>query len=184
MLNRAQRVLLKLYRMMPRKVRRQIVRTAAPSFTVGAICVIHRDDGAQLLVRQAYRDGWGLPGGLIKRGETTADCARREVYEEVSLRIDVVGEPSVVVDPAAQRVDIVYRAKVLSPEEAAAAVPSSPEIDELGWFPPDELPKLQHETISALAARARSERDTGPAGSRAADAGPARSTGFAGAAER
>jgi 8-oxo-dGTP diphosphatase len=67
-----QRVLLLVWRRVPRLVRRWIVRLAAPSFTVGAACVIERDDGALLLVRLVYRDGWGLPGGLIKRSASTS----------------------------------------------------------------------------------------------------------------
>lgn len=151
----AHRVLLKVYRWFPRGVRRRLVRALAPSFTVGAICQIERADGARLLVRQAYRNGWGLPGGLIKRGEEAADCVRREVFEEVGLRVEVTSAPAVVVDPAPQRVDVVYRARPLSLEEAEAARPSSPEIDEVGWFPADQLPVLQHETVSALVALAR-----------------------------
>lgn len=125
------------------------------SFTVGAVCVIDREDGARLLVRQAYRNGWGLPGGLIKRGEEAVNCVRREVFEEVGLRVKVDGEPAVVVDPGPQRVDVVYKSRLLSFEEADAARPCSPEIDEVGWFAVGELPELQHETVSALVALTR-----------------------------
>lgn len=157
MLAHAHRVLLKVYRWFPRGTRRRLVRVIAPSFTVGAVCVIERPDGARLLVRQAYRNGWGLPGGLIKRGEEAFDCVRREVFEEVGLRVEVEGEPAVVVDPGPQRVDVVYKALPLTFEEAAEARPCSPEIDEVGWFPVEEPPVIQHETESALAALARVE---------------------------
>lgn len=130
----------------------------APSFTVGAICVIERDDGAVLLVRQIYRHGWGLPGGLMQRREGVDACARREVLEEVGLRVELLGEPGVVVDPGPRRIDIVYRARPAAGVDAATATPSSPEIAEVRWFPTDELPDLQHETVSALVALARQER--------------------------
>ena len=147
--------LLRFYRRLPTWARRRVVRTISPSFTVGAICFVERDDGALLLVRQAYRQRWGAPGGLLERGEAAADGARREVYEEVGLSVELVGEPRVVVDPEPQRVDIVFRARVPEGVDAAVAAPHSPEIVEVRWFARDALPELQHETVTALLALAR-----------------------------
>lgn len=147
--------LLRLYQRMPTWARRRVVRTVAPSFTVGAMCFIERSDGAVLLVRQAYRTRWGVPGGLLQRGEEAADGARREVFEEVGLPIDLVGEPRVVVDAEPQRVDVVYRARVADGVDPAIAAPQSPEILEVRWFAREAFPELQHETVTALLALAR-----------------------------
>jgi len=127
------------------------VRTISPSFTVGAMCFIERDDGALLLVRQVYRNHWGVPGGLLERGEDSADAARREVFEEVELAVELVGEPTVVVDPEPQRVDVVYRARPVEGVDPATAKPGSPEILEVRWCLRHELPELQFETAEALA---------------------------------
>ena len=67
MVNRVHVLLLRIYRRLPIGARRLLIRVLSPSFTVGAICLIERDDGAVLLVRQVYRARWGLPGGLLKR---------------------------------------------------------------------------------------------------------------------
>ena len=145
-------LLLHLYRRLPRSARLFVVHRMTPSFTVGAMCVVERADGALLLVRHSYRRQWGFPGGLLQRGEDVATGARREAREEVGIDIDLVGEPTVVVDPAPRRVDVVFRARC---RQADAARACSPEIVELGWFSPDGLPQLQHEAASALVALAR-----------------------------
>ena len=157
MIRRLHALALQVFRRLPVRARRRVVRTLAPSFTVGSICVIERPDGALLLVRQSYRNSWGVPGGLLKRGETPEDAARREVLEEVGLHIDLVGEPAMVVDPVPRRVDLVFRARPAAGADPALARPGSPEIVEAGWFAVDELPELQAETSSALVALARGE---------------------------
>jgi len=152
---RAHRGLLRTYRTLPVLARRWLVRAIAPSYTVGAVCVIERPDGHVLLVRQAYRQRWGVPGGLLKRGEDPAVGARREVFEEVGMAVELVGEAAVVVDPGPQRVDLIYRARPVTLAEVGEARPCSPEIVEVAWFAPDALPELQFETAGALVALAR-----------------------------
>lgn len=149
---------LRVYRSLPAGLRRRVVRTISPAFTVGAVCFIERDDGALLLVRLSYRNGWGVPGGLLKRGEDPATAARREVAEEVGLSVDLIGEPAVVVAADVQRVDLVYRARVAAGTDPGSARPGSPEIVEARWFPAAALPELQHEASGALVALARSAR--------------------------
>jgi ADP-ribose pyrophosphatase YjhB (NUDIX family) len=151
-LRRAHLALLKLYKRLPRRARLAVVHTLAPSYTVGAICIVERADGALLLVRHSYRDRWGFPGGLMNRGEDVVDCARRETREECDIDIEVVGEPAVVVEPGSRRVDVVYRCRTGEPDRVRA-VP--PEVVECRWFPPDALPELQHEAAGALVALAR-----------------------------
>jgi len=149
------RAALQVFRRLPTGARRRIVRTVAPSFTVGSMCFIERSDGALLLVRHVYRKRWGVPGGLLERGETPAEAARRETREEVGLDIVLQGEPAVVVDPDPQRVDVVYRARLAAGADAAEAAPRSPEIARVEWFAPGALPELQHETATAFVALAR-----------------------------
>lgn len=155
-------VLLRIYQRLPTKGRRVVVRTISPSFTVGSMCFIEGPEGALLLVRQVYRQQWGVPGGLLKRGEDATDAARREVLEEVGVAVELCGEPAVVVEAEPQRVDVVYRARILPSsgfeldEATAVPRPCSPEIVDVGWFASDALPELQHETAAALVALARS----------------------------
>lgn len=149
------RLALQVYRRLPVGLRRRVVRAVSPSFTVGAMCFIERADGALLLVRHSYRERWGVPGGLLERGEDAEVGARREVREEVGLVVELLGEPAVVVDAAPQRVDVVYRARPAEGVDPKALVLGSAEIVEARWFPSDALPELQFETAGALVALAR-----------------------------
>jgi len=122
--------LLRLFRRLPSRLRLAAVHALSPSYTVGAMCAIRRDDGALLLVRHSYRPRWGIPGGL---------CRARE-------------DVAVVVDPYERRVDVVFAARL---RDGSGDAGVSAEIVESRWFLADALPPLQHETVSALGALGR-----------------------------
>lgn len=61
---------------------------------VGVGVALFDDAGRILLVQRGNppRAGqWGLPGGLVDLGERLADAARREVYEECAVEIEIGG---------------------------------------------------------------------------------------------
>jgi ADP-ribose pyrophosphatase YjhB (NUDIX family) len=119
------------------------------------MCIIERADGRLLFVRHVYRRHWGVPGGLLQRQESPTDAARREVFEEVGIDVELMGEPAVNVDPIPRRIDIVFRARVRDDAEADNALAQSVEIVEARWFSPLEMPELQFETAQAIQALAR-----------------------------
>jgi len=49
--------------------------------TLGVRVMMIQNDQA-LLVRHTYMNGWFMPGGGVKRGETLEHAARREAHEE------------------------------------------------------------------------------------------------------
>ena len=60
--------------------------TEPPLATVGAL--IFNDRNEALMIRTHKWSGlWGIPGGKIKRGETSVAALRRELLEETALRI-------------------------------------------------------------------------------------------------
>lgn len=151
MMRRLHLVALRVFQRLPTSARRRVVRSIAPGYTVGAMCRIERDDGHVLLVQLSYRNRWGVPGGLLKRGEDPAAAARREVLEEVNLEVELVGVPVAQVDAEARRVDLVFVARPAPGQDPDLARPSSPEIEAARWFAPDALPQLQPETSGAFA---------------------------------
>ena len=65
-----------------------------------ALCVTEQNGGPALLITRrapglrAHADQWALPGGRLDPGETTVECALRELEEEVLLTVspaDVLG---------------------------------------------------------------------------------------------
>ena len=159
MARRTQTVLLAGYKRLPRVARTFLIRRATPSFHVGAICVVERADGHLLLVRQSYRrDGWGFPGGLLRRGEEPADAARRELREELGIDVELDGLPVVVVDAAMRRVDVVFNARLQEGSALPERTAHSPEITDARWFAADRLPDLLPEATAALIQMGRTFR--------------------------
>ena len=55
-----------------------------PGFAVNVAII---QDGRVLLMQREDFEVWGLPGGMVEEGETVAQAARREVFEEVGLEV-------------------------------------------------------------------------------------------------
>jgi len=48
------------------------------------------DEGGVILVKHSYQDGWFLPGGGVKRGESLEQAIRREAAEECGATLHQV----------------------------------------------------------------------------------------------
>ena len=130
---------------LPAGLRVRLIRWWAPSHTVGSLCLIEHE-GRLLMLRQSHRWGWTLPGGLIDRGETAAQAARREVAEETGLDVEVGLPFGVVVDPRVRRVDVLYRV----PADHRPEVHLRQEAVEAAWLSPAEAGAVDPPTAEAL----------------------------------
>jgi 8-oxo-dGTP pyrophosphatase MutT (NUDIX family) len=96
-----------------------------------------------LVVHRPRYDDWSLPKGKADAGESDADCARREVWEETGLTC-VLG-PEL---PSTSYRDNKGRDKVVrywAMEPVGGSFTPNSEIDEVRWLPvEDALPLLSY----------------------------------------
>jgi len=139
-------VALRWFGRLPRRMRAALLRHTGAVVALGAVAVVERD-GALLLVRHAYRHGWGFPGGSLRRREDPRTAVVREVREELGVEVEL-GDGAVVHDLDVARVTFVYRAALVHGDPSCR----SAEIVEVGWFPRSLLPELEDEAVEVLAA--------------------------------
>jgi 8-oxo-dGTP pyrophosphatase MutT (NUDIX family) len=104
----------------------------------GVKCVI-TDGQDVLLVRHTYgARAWDLPGGTIKRGEPPIDTARREMREELGLRIEdwaPLGEVWANIHHCRDTLHC-FQATLRAPQLELERA----ELEAAAWFPRDRLP--------------------------------------------
>ncbi len=104
--------------------------------TLGVRVILLRGHSV-LLVRQTYMNGWFLPGGGMKKGETFEQAARREAHEEVGAeikRLSLFGAYSNFSEWKSDH-NIVFVAR-----QFTLSGSHDHEVTEVGFFPLDQLP--------------------------------------------
>jgi ADP-ribose pyrophosphatase YjhB (NUDIX family) len=145
------RLAMSVFRRLPRWLRRRIIHSITPAFTVGAVLALLRPDGKLLLVEQRHSPGWALPGGLLHRGENPADGVVREVNEEVGLALDParLPIPYAVIAPAARRVDVTFVVRAGAGTDDIH-IADDLEVTGVGWFDLNALPDVSEPTMDIL----------------------------------
>jgi ADP-ribose pyrophosphatase YjhB (NUDIX family) len=107
---------------------------------VNVVVVNHA--GAILLIRRTDNGNWALPGGGIDLGESVAQAAVRETFEEPGIECAITGIVGIYSDPkrvifytSNGELSIVLTARLLGGQPT----PSS-ESSEVRWVPESELP--------------------------------------------
>jgi ADP-ribose pyrophosphatase YjhB (NUDIX family) len=106
-----------------------------PKLVVGSVVSW---EGRILLCRRAIEPSlglWTLPAGYMELNETSPDGALREAWEEARARIAIDALLAVYEIPRISQVQLIYRARLLSPDIAAG--PESAEVALFAW---DEIP--------------------------------------------
>lgn len=124
------------------------MRLSHPQFAVTAGAVITDSRGRVLLLKHRFRpgSGWGMPGGFMEEGEQPEEALRRELSEEVGLKLENVQLFTTRTFKVPRQVEIVFTARA-----AGDTNELNFEIQKAAWFLvkdlPRELPKDQVQLI-------------------------------------
>lgn len=106
------------------------------------VIALIEDDGRVLLGRRDIEPGrglWGLPGGYVDWNEHPQDAVVRECSEEMGVEVEpleLLTVQHIVLDDEGI-VFLPYRARLIGGAPAAGD-----EVQEVGWFRPNDLPPL------------------------------------------
>lgn len=95
--------------------------------------------------RGFHSNNWIFPGGQIEFGETIAQCAAREVWEECNLEVNIHGLVDVVSESNADK-HVVF-INLLAYGQGKAETKEPQEVIEWRWYPKEFLP--ENTTVSA-----------------------------------
>lgn len=119
-----------------------IERDPIGSAVLAGACALFDLQDRVLLVRHSYgRKNWELPGGLAKPHESPSATVERELREETGLSLVASRMTGVYFEPAHEHgpaLHFVFRCDWF---EGLTPVAQPPEIDELAFWPIDELPR-------------------------------------------
>ena len=104
--------------------------------TIGVRVMMLRGD-AVLLVKHTYRPNWFFPGGLVERGESLEQAARRESREEVGAELGPLTLVGVFSNFGQGKSDHVT---VFACTEFSITPTTNPEIEQWALFRLTELP--------------------------------------------
>lgn len=131
---------------------------------VGSDVFIPDATGRVLLIRRADNGFWALPGGCQELGETPAECAIRECFEETGLEVRLTRLLGVFSSRRYEYRNYSWKdndfTHVLFEAAIAAGTPTSTaEASEISWFTEDQLPPLSDGHAPRIAFGFRALRD-------------------------
>ena len=119
-----------------------------PKPTVEALIVRERDGARDVLLghqaKYAPDEGWDAPGGYLSLGDELRPALVRECRREMGIDVEVVDLVGAFEDThlGLPIITLVFQCAIVSGEPRAADI-----IDDVRWFPLDELPGIAYPSI-------------------------------------
>lgn len=141
-------------------VLRRIVWFVVRPRTIGAQLIVINERDEVMLVRHSYdRAALRLPGGGAKRSETFAECASREVREELGISVDPEELELLGVYNGREGRQAACIAVFVAPAGSWSGTPgTSPEIDAVEFHSASSLPADASKATRARVVEAASGR--------------------------
>lgn len=118
-----------------------------PPISPAVIVAVVRDGKLLLAHSSRFRAGlYSVLAGFVEAGETLEECVQREIREEVAIEVADIRYFGSMPWPFPHSLMVGFTARYASGEIVADTI----EIDDAGWFGPDELPATLplHGTLS------------------------------------
>ena len=79
------RIVSRIWKVIPYRVRLKIIRLTQPKFTVSTVAIVLNPAQEVLILDHFIRPGatWGLPGGFIEVDEYPDEAIKRELYHSL-----------------------------------------------------------------------------------------------------
>lgn len=134
-------LLISIYRLLPKSIKRAIVRVLFPTYTVAAKVYLTNPDGHFLVVKPVYHPNWDIPSGHVDKNESPDAAAVRELFEETGIKISSLEQRSVIFQPVCNTIQVIFSGTV---DPTPAVKPDNVEISEARWVTRGEVDLLPH----------------------------------------
>lgn len=125
-----------------------------PAVTVDIIVVCKEEKKILLIERgqEPFKGQWALPGGFVGIDEELEDAARRELFEETSIKITQVRQfktyGTIGRDPRHRTISIIYYCFVGCSKSYLPK--ANDDAAKAAWFPIDSIPKLSFDHYEVI----------------------------------
>ena len=129
-----------------------------PTVTADCVVITHEAEPRVLFIKRGgepFKDCWAIPGGFMEKGETTEQCAVRELKEETNIVISDLHQIGVYSkvdrDPRGRTISVAYLA-ITDKTQIAVGQDDAAEVK---WWPLTALPEMAfgHDDIMRDAVR-------------------------------
>ncbi|MBN1121450.1 MAG: NUDIX hydrolase [Anaerolineae bacterium] len=135
-----------------------LYRLTRPRFTSGVVGVIFNDRDEILFVKHVYHPEtpWGLPGGWQDARENPVETLRRELDEELGLKVDILYPLMIERRKNRRHLDIAYLCHAKNNVQDLCV-----ELTDYRWCTPDSRPSIHpyQERVVELALAPRDEKE-------------------------